>query len=216
MLAAHTGRDCHVRAAQIASTPDALVAFMAKLPHEIAAIGLGARPLSHRLHKGLAEAGLEAALKAMPIKTDRRDAEGNARLLQMGRFRPVHGKSVSSEQMRARIGRRRPSRQSAPCRHGQSVTTPVLLCTDLCPLGMGVAAALRDLSPCKPLHPQFIRVLIALAGLDDTWLCHGTPTEQCFCVQLGASNARLHSGFAHRRVARLRPGSSQRSSISVA
>ena len=26
--------------------------------------------------------------------------------------------------------------------------------------------------------------------------------EQCFCVRLGASNARLHSGFAHRRVAR--------------
>ena len=102
MLAAHTGRDCHVRAAQIASTPDALVAFMAKLPHEIAAIGLGARPLSHRLHKGLAEAGLEAALKAMPIKTDRRDAEGNARLLQMGRFRPVHASRCRQSRCGAR------------------------------------------------------------------------------------------------------------------
>ena len=97
--------------AQVASTPDALVSFMGKLEHEIAAIGLEAGPLSHWLHKGLTDAGFEAvlmetrqvkaALKAMPIKTDRRDAEGIARLLQMGWFRPVHCKTVSSQEMRA-------------------------------------------------------------------------------------------------------------------
>ena len=64
-----------------------------ELPHGIAAIGLEAGPLSNWLHKGLTDAGFEtvlmetrqvkAALKAMPIKTDRRDAEGIARLLQM-------------------------------------------------------------------------------------------------------------------------------------
>ena len=85
-----------VTEAQVASTPEALVSFMAKLPHEIAAIGLEAGPLSHWLHKGMTDAGFEpvlmetrqvkAALKAMPIKTDRRDAEGIARLLQMGWF----------------------------------------------------------------------------------------------------------------------------------
>ena len=106
-----------VTEAQVASTPDALVAFMGKLEHEIAVIGLEAGPLSHWLHKGLTDAGFEAvlmetrrvkaALKAMPIKTDRRDAEGIARLLQMGWFRPVHCKSVSSQEMRALLTSRR-------------------------------------------------------------------------------------------------------------
>ena len=36
-----------VTEAQVASTPEALVAFMGKLEHEIAAIGLEAGPLSH-------------------------------------------------------------------------------------------------------------------------------------------------------------------------
>jgi transposase len=35
---------------------------------------------------------VKGALKAMPIKTDRRDAEGIARLLHLGWFRPVHCK----------------------------------------------------------------------------------------------------------------------------
>ncbi len=106
-----------VTEAQVASTPEALVVFMGKLEHEIAAIGLEAGPLSHWLHKGLTDAGFEAvlmetrrvkaALKAMPIKTDRRDAEGIARLLQMGWFRPVHCKSVSSQEMRALLTSRR-------------------------------------------------------------------------------------------------------------
>ena len=106
-----------VTEAQVASTPEALVAFMGKLEHEIAAIGLEAGPLSHWLHKGLTDAGFEAvlmetrrvkaALKAMPIKTDRRDAEGIARLLQMGWFRPVHCKTVSSQEMRALLTSRR-------------------------------------------------------------------------------------------------------------
>ena len=106
-----------VTEAQVASTPDALVSFMGKLEHEIAAIGLEAGPLSHWLHKGLTDAdfetvlmetrGVKAALKAMPIKTDRRDAEGIARLLQMGWFRPVHCKSVSSQEMRVLLTSRK-------------------------------------------------------------------------------------------------------------
>ncbi len=96
---------------QVASAPDSLVSFLLELPRGIAAIGLEAGPLSQWLHKGLTDAGFEvvlmetqqvkAALKAMPIKTDRRDAEGIARLLQMGWFRPVHCKTVSSQEMRA-------------------------------------------------------------------------------------------------------------------
>ncbi|WP_293573415.1 hypothetical protein [Phaeobacter sp.] len=63
---------------------------MNELDSSIAAIGLEAGPLSQWLHRRLTEAGLDAmfmetrqvkgALKAMPIKTDRRDADGNARL----------------------------------------------------------------------------------------------------------------------------------------
>ena len=106
-----------VTEAQVASTPEALVSYMAKVPHEVAAIGLEAGPLSHWLHKGMTDAGFDpvlmetrqvkGALKAMPIKTDRRDAEGIARLLRMGWFRPVHCKSVSSQEMRALLASRK-------------------------------------------------------------------------------------------------------------
>ena len=106
-----------VTEARVASAPESLVAFMRELPHGIAAVGLEAGPLSNWLHKGLTDAGFEAvlmetrqvkaALKAMPIKTDRRDAERIARLLQMGWFRPVHCKSVSSQEMRALLTSRR-------------------------------------------------------------------------------------------------------------
>ena len=51
-----------VTEAQVASTPESLVAFMRKLPHGIAAIGLEAGPLSHWLHKGLSDAGFETVL----------------------------------------------------------------------------------------------------------------------------------------------------------
>ncbi|WP_242494222.1 hypothetical protein [Salipiger sp. IMCC34102] len=77
----------------------------------VAAIGLEAGSLSQWLHRGLTDAGLDAvlmetlhvkgALKAMPIKTDRRDAEDIARLLHLGWLRPVHCRSVSSQEVRA-------------------------------------------------------------------------------------------------------------------
>ena len=106
-----------VTEARIASAPESLVAFVRELPHGIAAIGLEAGPLSQWLYKGLTDAGFEAvlretrqvkaALKAMLIKTVRRDAEGIARLLQMGWFRPVHCKAVSSQEMRALLSSRK-------------------------------------------------------------------------------------------------------------
>ena len=106
-----------VTESRVASAPESLVAFMRELPHGIAAIGLEAGPLSQWLHKGLTDSGFEAvlmetrqvkaALKGMPIKTDRRDAEGIARLLQMGWFRPVHCKSVSSQEVRALLSSRK-------------------------------------------------------------------------------------------------------------
>lgn len=83
-----------------ASEPEELVAVLRALSGSVVAVGLEAGPLSQWLHMYLTEAGFDTvlmetrqvkgALKAMPIKTDRRDAEGIARLLQMGWFRPVH------------------------------------------------------------------------------------------------------------------------------
>ncbi len=109
------------REAQAASEPEALTRWMGNLDGAIAAIGLEAGPLSQWLHRGLTEAGLDVvlmetrqvkgALKAMPIKTDRRDAEGIARLLHLGWFRPVHWKSVSAQEVRAVLNARKAVQQ---------------------------------------------------------------------------------------------------------
>ena len=74
-------------------------------------IGLEAGPLSQWLYAGLTKAGLEvvlletrqvkAALSAMVVKTDRKDARGIAQLLRMGWFRPVHCKSPPAQEVRA-------------------------------------------------------------------------------------------------------------------
>jgi transposase len=106
-----------VREAKVASEPEALVGFLRGLGLAIARVGLEAGPLSQWLHDGLREAGydvvlletrhVKAALSAMAVKTDRRDARGIAQLLRMGWFRPVHRKSVPSQEIRALLGARK-------------------------------------------------------------------------------------------------------------
>ncbi|MFY2822413.1 IS110 family transposase [Ruegeria sp. MALMAid1280] len=108
--------------AEATRDPEILARWLGDLAHDIAAIGLEAGPMSQWLHRGLAELGLDAvlmetrqvkgALKAMPIKTDRRDAEGIARLLHPGWFRPVHCKSVSAQETRAILGARKAIQQN--------------------------------------------------------------------------------------------------------
>ena len=44
---------------------------------------------------------MKAALSAMTVKTDRKDARGIAQLIRMGWFRPVHCKSIGSQEVRA-------------------------------------------------------------------------------------------------------------------
>ena len=44
---------------------------------------------------------MKAALSAMMVKTDRKDARGLAQLIRMGWFRPVHAKSMGSQEVRA-------------------------------------------------------------------------------------------------------------------
>ncbi len=106
-----------IREAKVASEPEALVKFLSGLDLTIVRIGLEAGPLSQWLYDGLHEAGFEAvlletrhvkaALSAMAVKTDRRDARGIAQLLRMGWYRPVHRKSVSSQEIRALLGARK-------------------------------------------------------------------------------------------------------------
>ena len=100
-----------VREAKVASEPEALVAWFRGLGFAVTRIGLEAGPLSQWLHAGLTGAGFEAvlletrhvkaALSAMVVKTDRKDARGIAQLLRMGWFRPVHRKSADAQEVRA-------------------------------------------------------------------------------------------------------------------
>lgn len=100
-----------VREAKVASEPEALVRFFRQAGMAVTRIGLEAGPLSQWLHAGLSEAGFEvvlletrhvkAALSAMVVKTDRKDARGIAQLLRMGWFRPVHRKSMDAQEVRA-------------------------------------------------------------------------------------------------------------------
>src|SRR6202167_2458484 len=100
-----------VKETKVASEPEALVAFFEALGFAVKRIGLEAGPLSQWLHAGLQRAGFEtvlletrhvkAALSAMTVKTDRKDARGLAQLIRMDWFRPVHCKSVGSQEVRA-------------------------------------------------------------------------------------------------------------------
>jgi transposase len=97
--------------AKVTSEPEALVGFFRGLETGVTRIGIEAGPLSQWLYAGLVAAGFEvvlletrhvkAALSAMVVKTDRKDARGIAQLLRMGWFRPVHAKSPQSQEVRA-------------------------------------------------------------------------------------------------------------------
>jgi transposase len=100
-----------VKETKLASEPEALAALFKGLGLAMKRIGLEAGPLSQWLHAGLRRAGFEvvlletrhvkAALSAMTVKTDRKDARGLAQLIRMGWFRPVHAKSMGSQEVRA-------------------------------------------------------------------------------------------------------------------
>ena len=100
-----------LREAKVASEPEALIAWFGALEHELCRIGLEAGPLSQWLYQAMAAAGLAVelletrhvrdAFKAMPVKTDRKDARGIAQLMRLGWFRPVHCKSLAAQEVRA-------------------------------------------------------------------------------------------------------------------
>jgi transposase len=106
-----------VREGKVASEPEALIGWFEKLGLELTRIGLEAGPLSQWLYAAMTAAGLRielletrhvrAAFKTMPVKTDRSDARGIAELMRVGWWRPVHCKSLSSQETRALLSARR-------------------------------------------------------------------------------------------------------------
>ena len=106
-----------VREDKIASEPEAIVTWFCRHGVAMARIGLEAGPLSQWLFAAMKAAGLSvelietrhvrAAFKAMPVKTDRRDARGIAQLMRLGWFRPVHCKSLAAQEVRALLTARK-------------------------------------------------------------------------------------------------------------
>ena len=98
-----------VREAKVASGPDTLIEWFRGLGIAVTRIGLEAGPLSQWLYAGIRDAGLAVelletrhvrdAFKAMPVKTDRKDARGIAQLMRLGWFRPVHCKSLPAQEV---------------------------------------------------------------------------------------------------------------------
>ena len=115
-----------VREAKVASAPETLCELIAGFGVSLSRIGMEAGPLSQWLREGLVDAGFEvvlletryvkAALSAMTVKTDRKDARGIAQLLRMGWYRPVHAKSAGCQDVRALlVGAQAAADQAARC-----------------------------------------------------------------------------------------------------
>src|SRR5262245_23556630 len=106
-----------VRESEVASEPEALIAWFRSLGFAVARIGLEAGPLSQWLYAAMRDTGLcvelletrhvRDAFKAMPVKTDRKDARNIAQLMRLGWFRPVHCKSIEAQETRAILGARK-------------------------------------------------------------------------------------------------------------
>jgi transposase len=100
-----------VREGKVATEPQVIIAFLNSAGLEYTRIGLEAGPLSQWLVNGLAEAELpvicvetrhmKAVLKAQQVnKSDRNDARGIAQMMRVGLYKPVHVKTLASQQRR--------------------------------------------------------------------------------------------------------------------
>lgn len=100
-----------IRETKVASEPEVLIGWFRGLGLAVTRIGLEAGPLSQWLYGSMRDAGLTVelletrhvrnAFKAMPVKTDRKDARGIAQLMRLGWFHPVHCKSLPAQEVRA-------------------------------------------------------------------------------------------------------------------
>ena len=106
-----------IREGKVASEPADLIGWFGALGAAVTRIGLEAGPLSQWLYAAMRDAGLAVelletrhvrnALKIMPVKTDRKDAQGIAELMRLGWFRPVHCKSMEAQETRAMLTARK-------------------------------------------------------------------------------------------------------------
>ena len=106
-----------VREAKVAREPEVLINWFCGLGFTVARIGLEAGPLSQWLYAGMRDVELPVelletrhvrnAFKAMPVKTDRKDARGIAQLMRLGWFRPVHCKSLPAQEVRGLLTARK-------------------------------------------------------------------------------------------------------------
>lgn len=95
---------------KVASTPEAVAAFVARHAPDAERIGLETGSLSGWLWRGMARRGLpvilidarhaHAGLKLQLNKTDRKDAQGLARIMRAGWYKEVHVRSLESQQAR--------------------------------------------------------------------------------------------------------------------
>jgi transposase len=100
-----------VQEAKVASEPEVVVGFLREQGDAAEPRGFGSRsavamaacwPVSAGFDAVLLETRhVKVALSAMVVKTDRKDARGIAQLLRMGWYRPVHCKSLRSQELRA-------------------------------------------------------------------------------------------------------------------
>lgn len=96
-----------IREVKVATDPSAILAVLMDETLAIERIGLEAGPFSQWLYGALAEADLpvicvetrhmKAALSAKLNKTDRNDARGIAQMMRVGLYRPVHVKTMASQ-----------------------------------------------------------------------------------------------------------------------
>jgi transposase len=101
-----------VKEAKVATDPHVLVTFFKGLGFPVTRIGLEAGPLSQWLYAGLTQAGFDvvlletrhvkAALSAMVVKTDRKDARGIAQLIRMAPEND-NSRAMSSRSSNARL-----------------------------------------------------------------------------------------------------------------
>ena len=99
-----------VREIRVSSDPAAIVPILTVPGIDCHRVGLEAGPLCQWLFSGLAEAGvpvicvetrhMKATLAAQVNKTDRNDARSIAQMMRVGLYRPVHVKTVASQEKR--------------------------------------------------------------------------------------------------------------------
>src|SRR6478735_1853271 len=99
-----------IRESKVESEPEAIAELLHAIGGPYKRVGLEAGPLSQWLYSGLASTGfpvicvetrhMKAALSAQINKTDRNDARGIAQMMRVGLYKPVHVKTLASQQAR--------------------------------------------------------------------------------------------------------------------